>query len=117
MKSDSSKTLDVTNPSNGDVIDSAGFFTLSLPGQAERLSGFIEGSAMLPVRLNLPTRLRDVGIPKDGLPMLAENAMEQSQQSAHDVAVGCRRDLRSRLVKGAECLDRATRVDTARPER
>ncbi|CDZ60126.1 iron-containing alcohol dehydrogenase [Neorhizobium galegae] len=48
-------------------------------GQAERISGFIEGLAMLPVRLNLPVRLRDVGIPKDGLPLLAESAMEQTR--------------------------------------
>ncbi|MBY3120722.1 iron-containing alcohol dehydrogenase [Rhizobium leguminosarum] len=48
-------------------------------GQVERLSGFIEGLAMLPVRLNLPVRLRDIGIPKDGLPLLAESAMEQTR--------------------------------------
>ena len=48
-------------------------------GQAERLSGFIEGLALLPVRLNLPVRLRDVGIPRDGLPLLAESAMEQTR--------------------------------------
>ncbi|MBY5326050.1 iron-containing alcohol dehydrogenase [Rhizobium leguminosarum] len=48
-------------------------------GQAERLSGFIEGLAILPMRLNLPVRLRDVGIPKDGLPLLAESAMEQTR--------------------------------------
>ncbi|UIK08200.1 iron-containing alcohol dehydrogenase [Neorhizobium galegae] len=48
-------------------------------GQAERISGFIEGLAMLPVRLNLPVRLRDVGVPKDGLPLLAESAMEQTR--------------------------------------
>jgi alcohol dehydrogenase class IV len=48
-------------------------------GQAERLSGFIEGFAMLPVRLNLPVRLREVGIPKEGLPLLAESAMEQTR--------------------------------------
>jgi alcohol dehydrogenase class IV len=48
-------------------------------GQAERLSGFIEGLAMLPVRLNLPVRLRDVGIPKEGLPLLAQSAMEQTR--------------------------------------
>ncbi|MGR9235368.1 iron-containing alcohol dehydrogenase (plasmid) [Rhizobium leguminosarum] len=48
-------------------------------GLAERLSGFIEGLAILPVRLNLPVRLRDVGIPKDGLPLLAESAMEQTR--------------------------------------
>ncbi|MBY3212567.1 iron-containing alcohol dehydrogenase [Rhizobium laguerreae] len=48
-------------------------------GQVERLSGFIEGLAILPVRLNLPVRLRDVGIPKDGLPLLAESAMEQTR--------------------------------------
>ncbi|MDQ0134935.1 alcohol dehydrogenase class IV [Neorhizobium galegae] len=47
--------------------------------QTERLSGFIEGLTMLPVRLNLPVRLRDVGILKDGLPLLAENAMEQTR--------------------------------------
>ncbi|WP_027686861.1 iron-containing alcohol dehydrogenase [Rhizobium leguminosarum] len=47
--------------------------------QAERLSGFIEGLAVIPVRLNLPVRLRDVGIPKDGLPLLAESAMEQTR--------------------------------------
>ncbi|CDZ33786.1 Alcohol dehydrogenase, iron-dependent [Neorhizobium galegae bv. officinalis] len=48
-------------------------------GQAQRISGFIEGLATLPVRLNLPVRLRDVGIPKDGLRLLAENAMEQTR--------------------------------------
>lgn len=48
-------------------------------GKAERLSGFIEGLAMLPVRLNLPVRLRDIGIPKDGLPLLAQSAMEQTR--------------------------------------
>lgn len=48
-------------------------------GQAERLSGFIEGLAMLPMRLNLPVRLRDVGIPKEGLPLLAQSAMEQTR--------------------------------------
>ncbi|MBY5618800.1 iron-containing alcohol dehydrogenase [Rhizobium leguminosarum] len=48
-------------------------------GQVERLSGFIEGLAMLPVRLNLPVRLRDIGIPKDGLPLLAESAMEPTR--------------------------------------
>ncbi|MBY3266059.1 iron-containing alcohol dehydrogenase [Rhizobium laguerreae] len=48
-------------------------------GQVERLSGFIEGLAMLPVRLNLPVRLRDIGIPKDGLPLLAQSAMEQTR--------------------------------------
>lgn len=48
-------------------------------GHAERLSGFIEGLATLPVRLNLAVRLRDVGIPKDGLPLLAESAMEQTR--------------------------------------
>jgi alcohol dehydrogenase class IV len=48
-------------------------------GLAERLSGFVEGLAILPVRLNLPVRLRDVGIPKDGLPLLAESAMEQTR--------------------------------------
>ncbi|ANP89753.1 iron-containing alcohol dehydrogenase [Rhizobium leguminosarum] len=48
-------------------------------GLAERLSGFIEGLAILPVRLNLPVRLRDVGIPKDGLPLIAESAMEQTR--------------------------------------
>jgi alcohol dehydrogenase class IV len=47
--------------------------------QAERLSGFIEGLAMLPLHLNLPVRLRDVGITKDGLPLLAESAMEQTR--------------------------------------
>ncbi|MEN3150842.1 iron-containing alcohol dehydrogenase [Neorhizobium sp. IRAMC:178] len=47
--------------------------------QTERLSGFIEGLTMLPVRLNLPVRLRDVGILKDGLPLLAEDAMEQTR--------------------------------------
>ncbi|MES5047791.1 iron-containing alcohol dehydrogenase [Rhizobium nepotum] len=47
--------------------------------QAERLSGFIEGLAMLPMRLNLPVRLRDVGIPKEGLPLLAQSAMEQTR--------------------------------------
>ncbi|CDN51423.1 iron-containing alcohol dehydrogenase [Neorhizobium galegae] len=52
---------------------------LETAGQAERISGFIEGLAMLPVRLNLPIRLRDVGIPKDGLPLLAESAMEQTR--------------------------------------
>ncbi|WP_425961036.1 iron-containing alcohol dehydrogenase [Rhizobium nepotum] len=48
-------------------------------GQAERLSGFIEGLAMLPMRLNLPVRLRDVGIPREGLPLLAQSAMEQTR--------------------------------------
>ncbi|WP_332304956.1 iron-containing alcohol dehydrogenase [Rhizobium sp. GR12] len=48
-------------------------------GQAERLSGFIEGLAMLPMRLNLPVRLRDVGISKEGLPLLAQSAMEQTR--------------------------------------
>ncbi|MGV1767740.1 iron-containing alcohol dehydrogenase [Agrobacterium rhizogenes] len=47
--------------------------------QIERLSHFIEGLATLPVRLNLPTRLRDVGIPGDDLPLLAANAMEQTR--------------------------------------
>ncbi|CUX68709.1 MULTISPECIES: iron-containing alcohol dehydrogenase [Agrobacterium] len=47
--------------------------------QAGRLSGFIEGLTMLPLRLNLPVRLRDVGIPKDGLPLLAKDAIEQTR--------------------------------------
>lgn len=47
--------------------------------QSRRLSGFIEGLTRLPTRLNLPVRLRDVGIPKDGLYLLAENAMEQTR--------------------------------------
>lgn len=45
----------------------------------ERLSGFIEGLATLPVRLDLPVRLRDVGIPKEGIPLLSESAMEQTR--------------------------------------
>ncbi|MGR8964455.1 iron-containing alcohol dehydrogenase [Rhizobium leguminosarum] len=48
-------------------------------GRAERLSGFVEGLALLPIRLNLPVRLRDVGIPRDGLPLLAQSAMEQTR--------------------------------------
>ncbi|MGR9193386.1 iron-containing alcohol dehydrogenase [Rhizobium leguminosarum] len=48
-------------------------------GRAERLSGFVEGLALLPIHLNLPVRLRDVGIPRDGLPLLAQSAMEQTR--------------------------------------
>ncbi|MBP2536270.1 alcohol dehydrogenase class IV [Agrobacterium tumefaciens] len=55
------------------------FAHLQSADQMERLSGFIEGLAMLPARLNLPVRLRDVGIPKEGIPLLAENAMEQTR--------------------------------------
>lgn len=33
---------------------------------------------MIPARLNLAVRLRDVGIPKDGLALLTESAMDQS---------------------------------------
>ncbi|MGQ2951839.1 MAG: iron-containing alcohol dehydrogenase [Agrobacterium sp.] len=47
--------------------------------QNGRLSGFIDGLTMLPVRLNLPVRLRHVGIPKEGIPLLAESAMEQTR--------------------------------------
>ncbi|MFK3780156.1 iron-containing alcohol dehydrogenase [Agrobacterium sp. NPDC089420] len=47
--------------------------------RAERLSGFLDGLASMPVRLNLPVRLRDVGIPQNGLSLLAENAMEQTR--------------------------------------
>lgn len=47
--------------------------------QKERLSGLLDGLALLPVRLNLPVRLRDVGIPRNGLSVLAENAMEQTR--------------------------------------
>ncbi|OBZ95586.1 alcohol dehydrogenase [Pararhizobium polonicum] len=45
----------------------------------ERLLAFIEGLAMLPLRLNLPTRLRDVGIPRGDLSLLAASAMEQTR--------------------------------------
>lgn len=48
-------------------------------GQSGRLSGFIEGLTLMPERLNLPVRLREVGIPQNALPLLAESAMEQTR--------------------------------------
>ncbi|MCM2474162.1 iron-containing alcohol dehydrogenase [Rhizobium sp. CG5] len=45
----------------------------------QRLTGFIDGLSALPGRLNLPQRLRDVGIPRDKLSLLADDAMEQTR--------------------------------------
>lgn len=47
--------------------------------EAERVSELIEGLADLPARLGLPVRLRDVGIPENALPLLAESAMLQTR--------------------------------------
>ena len=55
------------------------FPQLESADRSGRLAGFLEGLASLPGRLNLPVRLRDVGIPKDGLALLAESAMEQTR--------------------------------------
>ncbi|NTE35437.1 iron-containing alcohol dehydrogenase [Agrobacterium tumefaciens] len=55
------------------------FPQLESADRSGRLAGFLEGLALLPGRLNLPVRLRDVGIPKDGLALLAESAMEQTR--------------------------------------
>jgi hypothetical protein len=38
----------------------------------------------LPLRLNLPAQRRDVSIPRDGLPLLAAGAMEQTRLLVND---------------------------------
>ncbi|RDI61851.1 iron-containing alcohol dehydrogenase [Microvirga subterranea] len=41
--------------------------------------GFADALAALSARLGLPSRLRDVGIPQEALPMMAEDAMRQTR--------------------------------------
>ncbi|WP_262272001.1 iron-containing alcohol dehydrogenase [Microvirga yunnanensis] len=42
-------------------------------------SAFVEGLAALCARVGLPPRLRDVGIPREALPMMADDAMKQTR--------------------------------------
>ncbi|WP_262298854.1 iron-containing alcohol dehydrogenase [Microvirga sesbaniae] len=53
----------------------------AFPDLAGRATGsaFVEGLAALCARVGLPPRLRDVGIPREALPMMAEDAMKQTR--------------------------------------
>lgn len=46
---------------------------------ANRATAFIDALASLSARLGLPPRLRDVGIPQDALPRMAQDAMKQTR--------------------------------------
>ena len=48
-------------------------------GDQAVVAGFIDGLADLSGRLGLPQRLRDVGIPEEALPKMAEEAMKQTR--------------------------------------
>ena len=55
------------------------FPALAEIGAQGRCAAFIEALEQLALRLNMPVRLRDVGIPEDALPRMAADAMKQQR--------------------------------------
>lgn len=55
------------------------FPALAEVGAQGRCAAFIEALEGLALRLGMPTRLRDVGIPEDALPRMAADAMKQQR--------------------------------------
>lgn len=66
------------SPDLYDEIAADAFPALAEMGQG-RTTAFIEALVDLAQRLNLPPRLRDVGIPEDALPRMAADAMKQQR--------------------------------------